>query len=285
MFKFITRQHFLVNLLIAIALLFGLVFGFISMLDMITRHNEYEKVPLVTKMDLNKASEMLKDKGFKVEVQDSVWEPDIPPLTVLSQSPAADQMVKSHRIIFLTVNKSQPPILDMPNFVGFSFRNAMLYMDQLGLKLGDTTRKADIAKDAVLSQMYNGREIRPGTRIFEGSVISLVLGSGLGEEENKVPDLFGLTYNEAKSLLQGLGLNIGAVLPDPNVKDTANAFIYRQNPNPTTQLPDGSRQTNLMRTGQSIDIWLSVDRKGRIETPTDDELTGEENTDTEEKNN
>lgn len=276
MFKFITRQHFLVNLLVAIALLFGLIFGFISTLDMITRHNAYDKVPLVTKINFNKAKEILEDKGFKVEVQDSVWEPDIEPLTVLSQSPAADQMVKSNRIIFLTVNKSQPPILEMPNFVGFSFRNAMLYMNQLGLKLGDTTRKADIAKDAVLSQLYNGREIRPGTRIFEGSVISLVLGSGLGEEENKVPDLFGLTYAEAKSILQDLGLNIGAVLPDPNVKDTSNAYIFRQNPNPVTRQSDGSRQTNLMRIGQSIDVWLSVDRKERIETPTNDEFPEEE---------
>lgn len=276
MFKFITRQHFLVNLIIALGLLFGLVFIFLSMLNVITRHNDYEKVPLVTNMSLPEAISTLQGKGFKVEVQDSVWKPDISPLMVLNQSPAAEQMVKANRIIFLTVNKSQPPIIEMPNLVGFSFRNAQLYMDQLGLQLGDTTRKPDIARDAVLEQLYNGRAIRPGSRIFEGSVISFVLGSGLGDEENQVPDLFGLTYAEAKATLQTLGLNIGALLPDPNVKDTANAFVYRQNPNPVTKLPDGGQQVNKMRTGQSLDIWLSVDRKEKIEEITLEEDLNEE---------
>jgi beta-lactam-binding protein with PASTA domain len=275
-FKFITRQHFLVNLIIALGLLFGLVFIFLSMLNVITRHNDYEKVPLVTNMSLPEAISTLQGKGFKVEVQDSVWKPDISPLMVLNQSPAAEQMVKANRIIFLTVNKSQPPIIEMPNLVGFSFRNAQLYMDQLGLQLGDTTRKPDIARDAVLEQLYNGRAIRPGSRIFEGSVISFVLGSGLGDEENQVPDLFGLTYAEAKATLQTLGLNIGALLPDPNVKDTANAFVYRQNPNPVTKLPDGGQQVNKMRTGQSLDIWLSVDRKEKIEEITLEEDLNEE---------
>jgi eukaryotic-like serine/threonine-protein kinase len=272
-FKFITRQHFLVNLLVAAGLLFGIVFGFLSMLNVITRHNQYEKVPAVAKMTLEQAIDALEDKGFKVEVMDSVWDPKVPPLLVISQSPNAGQTVKAHRIIFLTVNKSEPPLVDMPNLVGFSFRNALLYMQQIGLKLGDTTRKPDIARDAVLEQLYNGRPIKPGTRIFEGSTVSFVLGSGLGEEETDVPDLFGMTYSEARIMLQSLGLNIGAVLPDPDVKDTANGYIYRQNPLPVTLLPDGARQVNRMRIGQSLDVWLSIESKERT-TPELSDSTG-----------
>ncbi len=263
MFKFITRQHFLVNLLVAAGLLFGLVFAFLSMLNVITRHNDYEKVPAVAKMTLEQAIDALEDKGFKVEVMDSVWDPKVEPLLVISQSPAAGQTVKAHRVIFLTVNQSQPPLVDMPNLVGFSFRNALLYMQQVGLILGDTSRKPDIARDAVLEQLYNGSPIKPGTRIFEGSRVSFVLGSGLGEEELEVPDIFGLTYTEAKIMLQAMGLNLGAVIPDADVKDTANGYIYRQNPEAATILPDGSRQINRMRVGQSLDVWLSLTSKAR----------------------
>ena len=71
MFKFITRQHFLVNLLVALALLFGLVFTFLSLLDIITKHNKYTEVPSVVNKDLNAAIEALEAKGFKVEIQDS----------------------------------------------------------------------------------------------------------------------------------------------------------------------------------------------------------------------
>jgi eukaryotic-like serine/threonine-protein kinase len=264
-FKFITRQHFLVNFAVAILLFLGLIFLFLSFLNVITRHNDYEKVPEITNMNLRDALDALEKNGFKWEVQDSVWEPDVAPLTVLMQSPIPGQMVKAHRIIFLTVNKSQPPVIQMPDFVGFSFRNAELYMNQLGLKLGDTIRKPDIARDAVLEQLYNGRQISPGTSIFKGSTISLVLGSGLGENENNVPDLFGLTYAEAISVMQGLGMNLGALLPDVNVRDTANAYVYRQNPNPITKLPDGKKQVNRMREGQSIDLWISSTPKERVE--------------------
>ena len=264
-FKFITRQHFLVNLLAAILIFIGVIFGFLSLLKFITRHNQYQSVPAVTGKTYQEAFEILKDKGFDVEIQDSVWKPDLPPLHVISQSPLPDQMVKTHRLVFLTVNKSQPPALEMPNLVGFSFRNALLYMDQLGLKLGDTSRKPDIARDAVLEQTYNGKSIKPGTRIFEGSVISFVLGSGLGEEEAAVPDLYGLTHSEARIMLQTMGFNIGAIITDSEVKDTANGFIYRQYPQIATLLPDGSKVANRIRVGQSIDLWLSLAPKPRYE--------------------
>jgi eukaryotic-like serine/threonine-protein kinase len=284
-FKFITRQHFLVNLLAAAALLFALVFAFLSMLNVITRHNQYEKVPPVANMTLKQAVDALEGKGFKVEVMDSVWDPKVEPLLVISQSPEAGKTVKAHRIIFLTVNKSQPPLVDMPNLVGFSFRNALLYMQQIGLILGDTTRKPDIARDAVLEQLYNGRPIKPGTRIFEGSTVSFVLGSGLGDEETEVPDLFGMTFSEARIMLQSMGLNLGAVIPDPDVKDTANGYIYRQNPEPVTLLPDGARQINRMRVGQSLDVWLSlVSRERTTPEVTDSTVADPDNIENEEDN-
>ncbi len=266
MFKFLTRQHFLVNLLVALGLLLGIIFAFLGLLKVITRHNQYEKVPLVTGKSLQEAEEILRDKGFKVEIQDSVWKPDMSPLLVVAQSPDANQTVKANRLIFLTVNKSQPPIIEMPNLVGFSFRNALLYIGQLGLKLGDTTRKPDIARDAVLEQLYNGQPIRPGVRIFEGSVISFVLGNGLGDEELNVPELYGMTYTESKIMLQQMGLALGAVIADPDVKDTANAYIFRQSPITTMDLPEGGKRVNRIRVGQSIDIWLSAMPKPKYYT-------------------
>jgi beta-lactam-binding protein with PASTA domain len=75
-----------------------------------------------------------------------------------------------------------------------------------------------------------------------------------------VPDLFGLTYREARSALSESGLLIGSVVPDADVQDTANAFVYRQNP------PRFDYQGNLnhIRQGQIIDIWLSAQKRERI---------------------
>lgn len=265
MFKFITRQHFLVNLLVALGLFFGIIFTFLSLLKVITRHNQYEKVPEVVNKSYDEAYKLLSDAGFDVEVQDSVWDPKIKPLTVIKQAPEPNQMVKASRIIYLTVNRAQPPLIDMPNLVGFSFRNALMYIEQVGLVLGDTTRKPDIARDAVLEQLYNGKPITPGTRLFAGSKVSFVLGSGLGDTEYPVPDLIGLTLGEAKAMLAAAGINVGAIIADPDVTDKESAYVYRQNPATTTSLPDGSKQANRIREGQSVDLYLSVEKREKIE--------------------
>ena len=258
MFKFITKQHFLVNLFLAIVLLFALIFLLLWTLGIITRHGDYEKVPVVTGKNFTEAIKLLESKGFAAEVQDSVWKENLPPLSVIRQSPEADQMVKMHRHVYLTINRSQPPLIDVPNMVGLSFRNAELYLKQLGLKLGDTSRKADIAKDAVLEQLYNGKPISPATKLFQGSTIGFVLGSGIGNDEYEVPDLKGMTYAEAKALLEGMGLNIAGVLPDPDVENQEKAYIYKQIPERILKMPDGFIQKNKIHSGQSIDIWLSA---------------------------
>jgi beta-lactam-binding protein with PASTA domain len=265
-FKFITRQHFLVNLLLAIALLFGMIFLLLWLLGIITRHGDYEKVPVVTGKDYGEAIKILESKGFSAEVQDSVWREQSPPLSVIRQSPEGDQMVKMHRHIYLTINRSQPPLVNVPNMVGLSFRNAELYLKQLGLKLGDTSRKPDIAKDAVLEQLYNGKPISPATRLFQGSSISFVLGSGIGSDEFEVPELKGMTYSEAKNLLISMGLNVAGVLTDDDVKDTENAIVYKQNPERNLKMPDGFIQKNKIHPGQSVDLWLGTKMPVLIDT-------------------
>lgn len=273
MFKFITRQHFIVNLLVAIVLLVGLMFLFLWMLGFITNHNAYDTIPTVVGKQLKEATKSLEDKGFRVEVQDSLWDDQLAPLTVIRQSPEGNHLVKANRRVYLTINRSQPPLLDMPNLVGLSFRNAEVFLTQMGLVVGDTTRKLDIAKDAILEQLFDGKPITPGTKVFYGSKISLVLGNGLSDEEQEVPDLFGMTYSEAKNMLGGMGLQIGAMLIDAGIKDTAQAFIYRQEPEFMTLRQDGTTQINKIRQGQSLDVWLSPLRKEREtvvppETPT-----------------
>ncbi|HET8686138.1 MAG TPA: PASTA domain-containing protein, partial [Methanosarcina sp.] len=124
--------------------------------------------------------------------------------------------------------------------------------------LGDTLRKPDIAKDAVLEQLYNGVAIRPGTKIFQGSTVSFVLGSGIGMDELEVPMLIGLSFGEVQSLLSGMGLQYGALIVDADVQDTAQAFVYKQSPALREQLPDGTVQKNRIRPGQSIDLWLGT---------------------------
>jgi beta-lactam-binding protein with PASTA domain len=92
-----------------------------------------------------------------------------------------------------------------------------------------------------------------------GSKITLVLGSGLGQDEFAVPDLVGLTYEQARALLEGNGLVIGATIFDRDVSDSANSYVYLQRPEKMT--PDN--RVIRIRQGQSVDIFLGVKKPER----------------------
>lgn len=230
-----------------------IIFLFLQTLKFFTNHGEYLRVPDITGKTLGEATKLLEEQGFDIVIQDSIYQDTLKPLQIIKQFPDADATVKVNRTVYLTINRAVPPLIDMPNLVGMSFRNAELELRTRGLKLGDTIYVPDIAKNAVKDQLQNGVSLKPGTKVLMGTTISLVLGAGVGNELIPVPDLFGMTYEEAKILLEGNGINMGVVLPDADVKDTAAGFIYWQNP---PRFTDDNR-LNTIRTGQIMDIRLT----------------------------
>jgi len=107
----------------------------------------------------------------------------------------------------------------------------------------------------VLEQWYNGAVIKPGTKTQMGSTVDMVLGDGVGNRQFVVPSLIGMTYAEAKSLLQANGLAFGAVIA-PGIDDTLHAYIYKQSP----ERFDDERKFRYIRSGQLMDIWLQAEK-------------------------
>ena len=260
MLKFVTGRPLWVNALAGILLVFLVLVIFMLSLNWCTDHGKTLQIPAVLGMNYDKAKELLESKGFDVEIQDSVYFDTLPPLHVTKQFPEADAVVKKNRTVYLTVNRVVPPTIEMPQLVNLTFRNAEVTLRQYGLRLGDTIYRIDFAKNSVLDQIYNGETIRPGMKIQMGSTIDLVLGTGVSAYEFAVPDLFGLTLEEAKTLLQANGLSPGVVISLPDVTDSASAFVYRQSP---PRVNDDGR-VNRIRGGQTIDLWLQVEKPVRV---------------------
>jgi beta-lactam-binding protein with PASTA domain len=252
----LTARPLWVNILVALVMVFLMGLLFMISLRWITQHGQAQTVPSVTGKTLADIEALLEEKGFDIVVQDSVYYDSLPPTMIMKQIPEADAVVKKNRTIYVTINRIVPPDVEMPNLIGLSFRNVEMILKANNLLLGDTTFRPDFAPNAVLEQLYNGNTIAPGTKLKWGSKVSLVLGSGIGNEEMPVPKLLGLTYAEAKILLETNGLSFAAVIPDPMVRDTANAFIYRQNPVPRNE--EGRRFR--IRPGQTMDVWLSLEK-------------------------
>jgi len=213
-------------------------------------------VPQVVGKSFVEAQKILNSGGFDLVIQDSLYVDTLPPMSVLKQVPESDAVVKVNRTVYLTINRSVPPKIDMPNLVGYSFRNAEMNLSSAGLRLGDTMYKADFARNSVLDQLYNGEHIAPGTKIQMGSSIGLILGSGVGQTQFNVPNLIGWTYGDAKVKLEENGLNLLVVGADPSTKDTLSEYIYRQDPSRFDQ----TGAPLHIRTGQLISVWLSIQK-------------------------
>jgi eukaryotic-like serine/threonine-protein kinase len=255
MFKFITQRPLWVNIIAAVAMAIILFFLFVFSLRWFTHHNKAMTVPQVTGKTFESAKELLEKQGFEVEIQDSIYADTAKPTQVLKQVPEPDELVKVNRTVYLTINRSVPPMIEMPNLVGYSYRSAEMALKNSNLQVGDTSFKADFAKNAVLEQRYNGSAIAAGTKIRMGSKISLVLGNGVGDRQFVVPSLIGMTYGQAKAMLEANGLAFGSVLA-PGIEDTANAYIYWQNP----ARYDDEKKFRYIRSGQLMDVRLQKDK-------------------------
>jgi beta-lactam-binding protein with PASTA domain len=252
--QYIEARILLRNLVLAFLIL---VFGttiIMQVLKIYTRHNNDLTVPDLAGLTLTDAIHAAQEKEMRVEVFDSVFMADLEKGTVVIQHPEAGLKVKKNRKIFLTMNAINPEKIAMPNLVDLTFKQASAKIESFGLKLGHISYEPNIAVNLVLAQQRHGGTLNPGDSIAKGTAMDLVLGKGLSDEQSTVPNLIGLSLNQAKIAASDRYLSLGATVNDQTVltpDDEQRATIFRQKPESGTgiTLPQGS----------AIDIWITLD--------------------------
>ena len=255
----ITRRPLWVNMLAALGVVLLFVLIFFATLSWLTGHGKIQRVPSITGQNILAATKTLEAAGFDVVIQDSVFIDTLAKQAVVRQIPEAESIVKNGRTIYLTINRTVAPQVEMPNLAGFSVKSAEMYLISLGLRMGEISYRPDIARNAVLEQLLGDRPIAPGTKIPIGTVINFVLGSGEGMGDIEVPQLVGLTFEAGKMMLQTMNINLGAVVAVTPITDSAAAFIIRQSPAALSDSLDmsGFKLPNKMKTGQLMDLFIS----------------------------
>ena len=148
-------------------------------LNIITKHNNYQKVPELRGISLIKLSDILKKEGLRFEIIDSSrYIPSMRPLTVISHIPFAGKEVKKNRKIYLTVNPSGYRKITLPNVIQITKRNAVSLLKSVGFEVGECTYRDNIGKDMVLEVTHDGQIIEPGVLLPKTTIIDLVLGNG-----------------------------------------------------------------------------------------------------------
>jgi eukaryotic-like serine/threonine-protein kinase len=237
--------------MVAIGGAFLLVFFYIY-LPSTTNHKETITVPELVGMSFEDIDEYVTNRNLRYEIlSDSGYAETMDPLTILTQNPKAGSKVKENRKIYLSLNAKVPPKVRMPNLINTSRANAEDILISNGLKLGEIEYVPNIALNAVLEQKVAGNEIASDSLIPKGSIVDLVIGDGLGNQNFETPDFMGNTLDEVKFVITDGKLildHINYIKQDTLPANMRNR-IYKQLP------PAGSENSS----GGRIEIWINAD--------------------------
>jgi beta-lactam-binding protein with PASTA domain len=258
-----------VNILIGIGAFLIVIIIFFFSLGWLTGNGITEKVPNIVGLEATVAQKNLKNLGFNVVLQDSIYVDTLTRNSVLRQTPEADEVVKKGRTVYLTINRVLAPQIEMPNLIGFSLQSAEAFLKVLGLRVGSITMVPDRNKNVIIDQMTRGNSIVPGTKISSGSIINLTVGDGGMTAIVEVPDLIGLTVGMAKEKLMGLGLLVGNYSASTNIQDTASSYIIGQDPTPYSMQLDSSGMPLKNKINPGSPIHLTIDKVAPVRSQTD----------------
>lgn len=184
-------------------------------LNLFTKHGDHDSVPGVENMSYTEAIRILHDRGFRVDIRDSLYKEDVRPGYVIEQFPKSGAMVKPGRKIFLYINAVHPKevVVDEDNnpredaLKGFSFRQGMARLEELGFKNIKVMRVLG-NNECIVKVTANGKVIKKTQRVPVNSRIVVEVYDGrLGALRDSLeneeyyryvtePDSLGDTYVE-----------------------------------------------------------------------------------------
>lgn len=199
---------------------------------------------------MDEGEDKLDAAELKFEVRDSAYHPDIPALTIVDQDPPPLSKVKPGRRIFVKVNRKVPPMTTFPteHVINVSNYQAKMTLERFKLTVDSIKYVPHDFRNVVLEVRYQGKELKGGERLPERSRVVLVVGKGLGRQRVGVPDLVGLSYTSAISILHEVGLNIGNLRFNEDAEED-DGTIYRQNPPYSI--------VDSLRLGEPVDLFIA----------------------------
>ena len=250
----LSSKKIIVHLIASIAALLLVVYILVSWLGTYTNHGETVTVPNLKGMKYSELKEFLESKNLDVKISDSsMFLLDKGPGVVIEQDPEPNEQVKEGRSIYVSITRTVPPQVKMPNLIDVSQRQAEAILFSYGLRLGSMIYKPDLAKGAILEMSSNGKILKAGQLVSKGSRIDRVLGDGIGITDVAVPNLMNLSLEEAVFVLKGSALNIGEVYYPPGKLDSTNFFVVEQMPMPGDSV--------FLKQGESVSIRVQYQNK------------------------
>ncbi len=180
-----SKEFWIINLAVVFAGIFSLMIFLYVILPFITKASSEVSVPKLEGKKLEQAVRMLEKKGLKYQVDSTFYDPDLPPLQVLSQNPKPLAKVKPGRTIYIRVNKKQPTLVPLPPYDEFvAGQDYIIYLRNRGfnvINIDTVYNKA--APDQVVKVIYNNKLVKSNEAIPKGAKVSIVVNVNKIEEE------------------------------------------------------------------------------------------------------
>ena len=178
MIDFFKSRAFWLNIFLAVVIVGLFFWGAGFYLSSCTRHGQFIVMPNLDHLRITDVQKLLKQQDLKYIVIDSSYDEHSQGGLVFYQNPYAGAKVKSGRNVYLKITTSTPPLVDMPDLVDKSIRQALNMLQNSGLKRGQIKEVQNPLSGFVIAMKYKGNDIEAGTKLSKGSVIDLEVAKG-----------------------------------------------------------------------------------------------------------
>lgn len=200
-------------------------------------------VPSVKNMHLDEAKEMLQAKNLGWEIQ-LANHPDIEKSYVISQEPGANRKVRENTKVTLTVSQG-PELATVPDVVKKELEAAEIDLSNAGFEVASSEDfSEEVPAGAVISQSPEGN-----AEAVKDSTVKLVVSKGKEPKLSSVPDLVGVSLEDARAKLQTANLKLSSEITQEESTEFLSGTVIRQEPAPNTQVQEGDEVKVVLSKG------------------------------------
>ncbi len=182
----------------------------------ISQGSEEIEVPDVSGMTLDEARKAITVAGFSVGETTKEYSDSVEEGKVIKQTPTGKTMAAQGSKVDLVISQGKDEI-EVPDVEGLSLEAARAKIERAGLKLTQAGQQnsSSVDVDCVISQSPSS-----GTKVPEGSSVSVVISLGKEDTSVSVPNVVGETRDSAVSKLRNAGFIVDV---DSDNSDTVEA--------------------------------------------------------------
>ncbi len=172
-------------------------------------------IPYVVDLEVARGVYVIKESGFQVGQQLEINDDNIPRGFIISQNPIAGTKMSPDSTVDLVISAG-PSLIEISDLSRKSIVDAIQILETLGFEYEFIEEYSEDVSVGLVSHTIP----RAGEQVTIDQVIQVIVSIGLKVE---VPDLIGLTYQEASNILQEIGLL-------PSASGDTGGRVSEQNP-------------------------------------------------------